>query len=347
MKRRMSLRTRLSVLPLVLALACQASPAPGEGDKADDKTENADKPKGGELGGVAPGHNDPAVAADGTKKLDIKKLEPPKITLLEVGSDPEVLRLHPTVGTAEGMKMTMKMDMNMGQGMPTVSMPPIVTMAVSNTDRIEGDRIFASVDFESMKVEAQPDTPKMMVDQLNATLDGFKAFRAQLELDNQGALHGGTVDAPQGLPAPLQQTMNQMQENFGKVQVPLPAEAVGVGGKWIAVSVMEQGGMKLEQSATYELLARDGDALKLKVDVDQKLLSESFSPPGMPGVTGTIDRYEGGGSGKLDLLLSSLMPTKSSMKVDVDLAMTIEVLGQTQKQAMKMGVLVDIERVER
>jgi hypothetical protein len=34
------------------------------------------------------------------------------------------------------------------------------------------------------------------------------------------------------------------------------------------------------------------------------------------------------------------------MKVDVDMAMTIEAMGQTQDQELKMGILIGLERTE-
>lgn len=334
------LGSRLSLLPLLLAFACEGEAAP--------------EPKGGqepaaEVKDDAPASDEAKPATelqpDGTKQFDIKSLDPPKITLLEAGKDPQPLRLKPTVGVREGLKMTMLMEMEMA-GAPKVTLPPIVTRAASTADRVEGDRIFATLEFESMTVEPKADTQKAMVDQLNSSLAGFEAFRGKLEMNDQGALRGGSVNVPQNLPGPLQQTVNQMQESFGKIQVPFPTEAVGVGGKWVAVATLEQGGLELEQTSTYELVRREGDELEVKFRVEQKLLSETFSPPGVPGVEGTIKRHKAGGGGTTTLALGSLVPTRSSMKIDVDMAMTIEAMGQTQDQELKMGILIGLERTE-
>ena len=336
----MSSRLRFLVLPFFLSVAC-TSAADSDG-KPDPKSGSAvEKAQGGE---DSPAQAKDEPPAENTKRLDIASAEPPTITLLEAGTDPQTLRLSPTAGATEAMRMTMTMTMQMGPGTPKVEMPPMVTTMSSVVDSVSEGSIKATVKFESMTVEATPSTPKMLVDNLQQTLAGFESFKSSIELDERGALLGGTIDAPQGLPAPLQQTMNQMQESFGKLQVPLPEEPVGVGGKWTALSNIEQGGMKIEQTATYEVLAREGNTVKLKVGLSQKVVEPEFSPPGMPGVTGTIERYDGGGNGTLELQLDKLTPTESEMKMSVDMKMTVDMLGQSQAQELTMDVDVTLAR---
>ncbi|MCR9165584.1 MAG: hypothetical protein ACE37F_00230 [Nannocystaceae bacterium] len=335
----MPARLRSVVLPWLLCVACTSSagedaqPAPSAPAESKDAAKDA----------KAKAESGPA---ENTKRLDIASAEPPTITLLEAGTDPQRLRLSPTAGAAEAMTMTMTMSMQMGPDTPRVAMPPIVTTMRSEVDTVSEGSIRATVNFESMTVEATPSTPKALVENLEATLSGFESFESSIVLDERGALLGGTIDAPQGLPAPLQQTMNQMQESFGKLQVPLPEEPVGVGGRWKAVSNIEQGGMKIEQTATYEITAREGDAVKLKVGLTQKVVEPTFSPPGMPGVTGTIERYDGSGQGTLELQLDQLTPTRSAMTISVDMQMTVDMLGQSQTQALTMDVDVALERTE-
>lgn len=337
----MSFRLRSVVLPLFLCVACTSTKETEGTPEPATKAEPTD----GAKDAVAPSKADEPPAGN-TKRLDIASAAPPAITLLEAGTDPQTLRLSPTAGATEAMKMTMTMSMQMGPGTPKVEMPPMVTTMSSVVDSVSAGSIKATVKFESMTVEASPSTPKMLVDNLQQTLAGFESFKSSIELDERGALLGGTIDAPQGLPAPLQQTMNQMQESFGKLQVPLPEEPVGVGGRWKALSNIEQGGMKIEQTATYEVLSREGNTVSLAVGLTQKVIDPEFSPPGMPGVTGTIERYEGGGKGKLELQLDKLTPTESEMKMSVDMKMTVDMLGQSQAQELTMDVDVALARAE-
>ena len=342
----MSVRVRSWILPLLLSLGCESEPAPAPTSAptpAPDQEAKAAETKPDE---AAPPTAEDAPAAGNTKRIEIVSAKPPEITLLEAGVDPQELRLNPVVGETEKMKMTMTMNMKMGPAMPAIDMPPMVTSLSAVATEVTADRINATMQFDSIVIEPKPDTPQMLVDQLKQSLEGFESFKSSVELDKRGTLLGGHSDVPQGLPGPMQQTMNQMQESFGKLQVPLPKEAVGVGGKWKAMSDVEQGGMKLQQTATYEVLSRDGDAVSLKVALEQALVSKEFEPPGMPGVKGTIDRYTGGGSGILELKLDKLTPTKSDMAIEIDMKMTVSVMGQDQDQELAMKMDIGLVRAE-
>lgn len=348
----MSVRLRSLVLPLLLSLGCTSS-KPDSADSPEAKDEESKTPDaaaGGAAADEPAAKDEPAAedepAAGNTKRIEIASAEPPEIVVIEAGTDPQVLRLNPVVGTSETLKMIMKINMQMGPAMPPVDMPPMVTSISGVANEVTEDSIKATMKFESMTVEPEPDTPKMLVEQLEKTFEGFKSFKSVVEIDKRGALLGGYTDMPQGLPAPMQQSMNQMQESFGKLQVPLPEEAVGVGGKWNAISQVDQGGLRLKQTATYELLGREGDRVQLKVNIEQKLVDNTFKPPGMPGVEGTIERYSGGGSGTLELKLDKLTPTKSAMTMNVDMKIKMSVMGQEQVQEIAMKLGIDLERTD-
>lgn len=336
----MSSSLRSLVLPVFLCVACTSATEP------DGKPGAATKAEAAEAKDAPTPDKADEPPVGNTKQIEIASSTPPSITLIEAGTDPQTLRLSPAAGATEAMKMTMVMTMQMGPGIPTVEMPPMVTTMSSVVDSVSEGSIKATVKFESIAVEAAASTPKVLVDNLEQTLAGFESFESRVEIDERGALLGGTVDVPQSLPAPLQQTMNQMQESFGKLQVPFPEEPVGVGGRWKALSNIEQGGMKIEQTATYEMLSREGDTIALTVGITQKVTDPEFSPPGMPGVTGTIERYEGGGSGALKLQLDKLTPTESEMTINVDMKMTVDVLGQSQAQELSLDVDVALARTE-
>ena len=183
-----------------------------------------------------------------------------------------------------------------------------------------------------------------MVKTLKTMLDGMQSFEAHLELDRRGALLGGYVDVPQALPAPMQQMTEQLQQSFAQIQVPLPEEPVGPGAKWTAVGTVEQGGMKIEQTARYEMLEKNDAGMKLKVDIEQKLIDNDFKPPGMPGVKAKINLFQSAGSGNLELSTAYLSPTDMSTNIKLKMGMDIEAMGQKQKQDMSMDMSLQMQR---
>ena len=204
---------RLRALTLGLALAF--APAACDDKKADDKEASADKDgdkakdkeaetkdeDGGKTAEQAP-------AAEGTKRIDVAPAEPPTVELLAAGTDPQELRLDPKVGTKEGLNMTMNMEMSMsmgGQKMPPVTTPPMVTKMSTSVDDVSGDVIKSTVSVDAFEVKEGPGSNPQMVETMRSMLKDFTSFKASLEMDRRGALRGGTVDVPQGLPAPMQQ----------------------------------------------------------------------------------------------------------------------------------------------
>ncbi len=289
-----------------------------------------------------------APAESDTKRVEVAKAEPPKVTVDDAGADPkEALRLAPKVGAEETMAMTMNMKMKMamaGQKMPAVTTPPMIVDARAKVDEISGETMKLTYAIDGMHVGDSKDANPAMVETLRSMLEGMSAFEAHLEMDTRGVLLGGYVDVPQGLPAPLQQMTEQLQQSFAQIQVPLPVEPVGVGAKWTAVGTVDQGGMKIEQTAKYELLSREGDSIKLKLQVSQKLVDPNFSPPGMPGVKAKIDAFQSGGKGNLDISLTNLMPTEMASTIKLKMAMNISAMGQEQKQDMEMEMGLALER---
>lgn len=283
-----------------------------------------------------------------TKRVDIAKADPPTVTIDRAGANPkEVLRLAPTVGEEESVVMTMTMKMKMamaGQRIPAVTTPPIVIDVHARVDELKDTRMKITYAVDGMHVGQSKDANPAMVETLKSMLDNMDSFQAHLEMDLRGVLYGGYVDVPVGLPAPMQQMTEQLQQSFAQLQVPLPEEAVGVGAKWTAVSTVDQGGMQIEQTAKYQLLSREGTNLKLKLTVSQKLVDPNFKPPGMPGVSAKIGAFQSGGGGKLELSLAHLTPTSLESTIKLKMAMDISAMGQQQKQDMEMEMALVLAR---
>jgi len=355
-------RARLLSLTLLLSPACDSKSEPVDSKpetadaNGDETPSEAAKPEPVQDGAEPKAEADAAEPtepeagesdkpATNTKAIDVAPAEPPEVTLLEAGKDAQVLRLEPVAGTTESMTMTMHMSMTMaGNPMGEMKMPAMVTSMSSTIGEVTDDRIEATMNFDSIEIEPDSDGNPALAAELSKMLAGFEEFSASVEIDRRGAMLGGTVNMPQGLPPQLQDTMNQMQQSIGKIQVPLPEEAVGVGGKWTAVSVIEQNGMKLKQTATYEMKEREGNTVSLDVGIEQDVVNETFSP--QPGVTATIDSYEGGGEGTLKLQLDKLTPTQSDTTIAISMKMKVAAGGQEQTQDISTKVRMVMERTK-
>ena len=337
----MRLRPLILGASLLIPFACTSS---DEKPKEETKTAEAKADK-------APEPETKTAEDDGgadTKRVEIAKAEPPKVTVDDAGGEPkETLRFSPKAGSEETVVMTMGMTMAMsmgGQKMPAVTTPPMIVDARAQVDNVEENKMLVTYIVDGMRVGDSKGANPAMVKTLATMLDGMKSFEAHLELDRRGALLGGHVDVPQALPAPMQQMTEQLQQSFAQIQVPLPEEAVGPGAKWTAVGTIEQGGMKIEQTAHYEMVEKTDAAMKLKVAIEQKLIDNDFKPPGMPGVKAKINLFQSEGSGTLELSTDYLSPTDMATNVKLKMGMDIEAMGQKQKQDMEMDMSLQMQR---
>jgi hypothetical protein len=277
--------------------------------------------------------------------IQIAAREPPEVTVLEAGAAPrDDLLLRPAAGTSEGIEIVTKTRMSMAGAagkIPPTAVPPVVLKGRTIIDRSDGKEIAFRHEVDAVEVRDDPDAPAELVKTLREQLAAFEKYSAELRIDAKGGLVGGTVNMPAAAPGPVQQTITQMTESFGQIQVPLPREPIGVGAKWRAEVTIDQAGLKLQQTVDYELLARDGNVLTITAAIRQELVDASFTPPGMLGVEAKVTRFQSTGTGSMQLDLQHLVPTRSEIEMTIDMQL---VMGQAQSQDMAMIVGVAFTR---
>ena len=279
-------------------------------------------------------------------EVQIAAQQPPEVTVIAAGSgERQDLALRPKAGAVEGIEIITNTRMSM-QGtagnIPPTGVPTIVMRGTAIIERVEGNEIAFRHAVDKVEVRADPEAPPGLVESLQSNLGEFEKYRADLVVDAKGGLRGGKVFLPVAAEPPLRQTLSQITESFGQIQVPLPKEPVGVGAKWRATVTIDQAGLKVQQIVDYELTARDGDALTITAKFNQKLVDDKFSAPS--GVKGKITTFDSKGEGTMKLDLNHLVPTHSEIKMTVKMGMEMEVMGQPQKQDMALVLGVAFAR---
>jgi hypothetical protein len=288
----------------------------------------------------------PASAEAEPVEVQIAAREPPVVTVIDAGSGKrEDLALRPEAGAVEGIEIIMKTRMSM-QGtagnIPPTGVPTIAMRGTAVIERVDEHGIAFRHEVDKVEVRAEPEAPARLVESLQSSLAEFEKYRADLVIDAKGGLRGGTVFLPPSAAPPMRQTLNQITESFGQIQVPLPREPVGEGAKWRATVTIDQAGLKVEQTVDYELTALDGDELTIAATFKQKLVDDDFSAP--TGVTGKVTTFESTGEGMMTLDLTHLVPTHSEITMTVKMGLEMDVMGQPQKQDMAMVIGVGFAR---
>lgn len=234
-----------------------------------------------------------------------------KVELIDAGSgDLQQLRLNVTEGQVETWTMEMTNDTEvMGQ---TVSMPMSFTMT-STVDEVDEETIETTLTYDDVKLDMSgiPGMPKGMMDQMT---DLLKGMSVELDYDRLGAITDSDFALPADMPAELSGMLDQIGSQMTLNTAPFPAEPVGVGATWKSETPINTGGLTMEQVATYELVARDGDDYTIKIDSTMSpepgaTMEGVEITEGTTTVTGTIEGNLGqlGPNGTMDTVAKMTM----------------------------------------
>jgi hypothetical protein len=102
-----------------------------------------------------------------------------------------------------------------------------------------------------------------------------------LELDDRGAIASIRFeDDPSGATSP--QARDELVQRLLSLIVPVPAESVGTGASWRAVTILRQGPAVAKQTAIYTLIARTPTRWKLRVKLLRVGQRQDIVDPALP-----------------------------------------------------------------
>ena len=268
-------------------------------------------------------------AAEQTQRIAIKPHDAPTVTVIDAGADPrERLYLRPTVGTSE--KITLMFSSTMASGARNLPMvlPPVVVTSRQAVLQANDNEIQIRQELESIEVREAPEVSTKITELMRAQLESAKSFRSDLVMTTHGSVKSGSIEMPKLAEGPLMQMLQQTTENFSQIQVPLPPAAVGVGATWRAEVTVAQMGFDLLQTATYTLVARQGDVLSIDTQLEQRV--EPIVDESTP-----FKDLKSSGKGHIELDLAHVTPIKGTLQVEVDMALAGQ---QEQHLAMKLSL---------
>jgi hypothetical protein len=242
------------------------------------------------------------------------------------------------------LTMFMKMAMSMGgNSPPEITLPGMRMVADYEVTRASGDRAEYKFAYNEVpELVPTPDANPMVMSQLRSSLEGIRGLRGSGAVTPRGAMLDTEIEMGPGADPQIAQFVESMRQSMRQLVVPLPEEPVGAGAKWTALQHMELNKMEIFQVAQFEMLSRDGDDIALKVSIEQGAPPQKVQAPGMPpGAKVRLDKMRSGGEGQMKISLTALTPT-SDVKLDSDIAMTVEAAGEKIDMKMNMTVRMTI-----
>lgn len=273
---------------------------------------------------------------DGPRRVD-------GIEVLELGASPRQLAAWSPSAAERGLTVTLSSDLSGADGLK-VAMPSLTfrgTIGRMSADAAAGAGpiVVRHVVTEAV-VGADTPNPRLAVD-LRAEVGKASGHTTRLEYDRQARLLDRKTTKPAQVVGPLQPALVQLGELFGVAQTPLPAVGIGVGARWRVRTVVEQGRIPLQQTATFTLLERKDAVLRIGLEFDQ-VLDDAAKSSGQP-----IESLTAHGEGEVEVSLSEVGPQRAelstrvsmtrggargSTKVELNLRAQIEAAGGSESE---------------
>jgi hypothetical protein len=292
------------------------------------------KPAGGEASGSASGSGSASASASGSDTASgggsatTTGGAPAGMKVLDTGSDPKIqLAYKIAPNSKQSFTTTMDMSMDMGASMGGKMKLPQMEM---DGDVAFGDKnASGAVAFTltTSKLEFV-DTPGAAVpaSMINDKLKGV-SMTATGTLAPNGHLDNFNMEA-KNAPPEMQQTLDGAKRTYDQMVTQLPDVPVGKGARWQIVQKIDEGGIKAEQTAVFEVVDISGDQIKLKSTVALSAPPQSITTNGM---TADLKKMAGTGAADLTLDLTKMIgPTDLTIHIDQELA----AMGQSISMAM-------------
>ena len=263
------------------------------------------------------------------------------ITMLSTGKAPKrVLRYAPKQGAVERTLIEMKMTMAMGMaGGPMQAMPiPTITMNA----KVATEKVHANGDFDhslTFEVPTLKGGESAMNAAMKDALAGMSGMTITQTTSSTGALKKTELNLPPNANPQLKQTMESMQKSLEQMLTYLPTEAVGVGASWKNHQPVSQNGMNLHQTITMTIVKLEGSKVHVDFSLVQGAEAQDMKTPNMPaGSSARLTRLEGSGKGSSVIDLNQVMPSTSTMSVDLEMDTTVKMMGTSQDMRVKTNI---------
>jgi hypothetical protein len=199
----------------------------------------------------------------------------PIVELLSIGAEPrQLLRFKPALKSKQIGSMIMKMDMGLsiaGKAAPRNKVPATVMTFETTVKQIDPNgNIHYQFRYTQADLVGDSSVPPAALKELRAQLQNLKGISGTVVVDNRGQTQLGKFDLPQRLDSKAKLTLKQISRSVEQLSAPLPEPAIGLGAKWRVTTSPTIGGIRLTQSATYELIKLQDDRATLKVAIAQQ-----------------------------------------------------------------------------
>jgi len=271
---------------------------------------------------------------------------PATVTLVSGGQSPRSkLRVAFTSGSETTAVLEMKQSVRQTiEGTPGASadVPPIRFPWSTTVDSVSatGDAQVTSR-YGAATVVNDGSLSAAQEQQLVEALAPLAHVSYSARVTDRNQLFDAQVSGTEGLDPAVAETMNQVADQSSTLSVPLPREAVGVGGRWRSTITLHVSGLRITERLSFVLRSRDASGIVVDVSYQQTAPRQRADLPGVPkGAKVELTGLRGSGSGRVTMSPSEPVPVVGQSHAV--LTQTFEVSQGGQHGTLEQKVTADV-----
>jgi hypothetical protein len=278
-----------------------------------------------------------SIASAGCEKAGPKdRVEKHKMYVLDEGQGAKrALRYAIPAGAKQHIDFLMDMTMNIqGGGMAggDMALPRMIMGAEIEVTKVGKD---GGMDFtmivDQLAVEDRPGSMAGVAGAMQSELDEMKGMKMTATLMPDGKSKNMKID-DSTVSAKVKQQMQTTEQTIDQMTAPLPDVPVGQGARWRVEQTLRQGGMRINQIATYELVELTDTTGTIKVEIEMDAPEQTINQNGM---SVKLEHMTGHGSMTNVIAFDKIIEKVDGMIV---MDMRMSAMGQSMSMSMSLGV---------
>jgi hypothetical protein len=213
-------------------------------------------------------------------------------------------------------------------------LPPIVQVIELTVTEVTDSGV-AKISYEVLSDEVR----KSSDDSVGLHITPAKGVTGAFELDSLGVLRRLTQVLPEGLSpkADLEYIENLLRLTF----VQVPEQPVGIGAKWDIARSVTRRGIRMEETATVELMEIKGEVFEFAYTLNSKGAAETEVAPRGEVIGVRFEDFTWGAKGRVETALRSVAPIAATVDNDLMLNTRFEREGKPD-DVLDMKVARDV-----
>jgi hypothetical protein len=241
--------------------------------------------------------------------------------------------------------MGMSMDMSMGDSpLPKTPIPKMVIKMDLNVQKVDpsGD-IYYNFAYGDIKAIADKETPPEMLAAMQKSLKSLIGIQGNIVINSSGLVKSKNLILPKTVEPMLKETLEQFNTSMDRVSTQLPSGMLGVGAKWQVNDSIQSGGIKFNQSSTYEIVEINETGMTVQNKITQSALPQDLKLPNLgKNVKTKLTALNSTGEGQYRVRFDSLLPISGKLLINTNSKMSIQISPKEAPANMVNNMTIDL-----